>query len=436
LSFTGGADVLWTASACPPNVTINPNSGHGNTNIQVSATSGLGCTVSISSPAAGVNNSPIQLRVNVNNSATVPPFGFFDVPVDNTTGVSGAIAIGGWAVDSVEVTDVSIWREPVANEPSGKLLFVGTATLVAGARPDVQAAHPDVPFSYRAGWGYALLTNFLPNSSGAGTGNGTYKIHVIVTAKSGATVDLGAHSITVDNAHATKPFGTIDTPIQGGTVTGNNYVNFAWALTQQPNIIPIDGSTITVIIDGQPVGQPTYNNFRADIASLFPGYRNSMGAVGYFYIDTTKLANGGHTISWNVFDSATHGEGIGSRYFTAANAGAATAASEPPPSEMIRTRGGVGINRRTVPVPAGDNGIVPVDMEEMGRIEIEVGASEGYMLVNGEHQSLPIGSSLKDGVFYWLAGPGFLGEYQLVFERPDTSQVRLKVTIRPKRFDR
>jgi hypothetical protein len=438
LSFTAGANIAWTTSACPSNVIVSPSSGSGNTNIQVTASLGSGCIVTFNAPGAG--NSPIQLRINVNIVGAGPPYGFYDIPLDNTTGVSGAIAMGGWALDNVEVTDVSIWREPVGSEPLGKLVFVGTATLVSGARPDVQAISPNVPFNYRAGWGYALLTNFLPNSSGPGTGNGTYKLHVIVTNKAGATTDLGTHSVTVDNAHATKPFGTIDTPAQGGTASGSAYINFAWALTPQPYIIPINGSTLTVIIDGQPVGQPTYNQFRADIAALFPGYMNSNGAVGFFRIDTTKLANGGHTISWNVFDSANRSEGIGSRYFNVTNAASGIAAPEEPPAELarpdsMRLHRGFDLNRPPDPLLADDNGVVPVEMAVMGRIEIEVGASEGYMLVNGERQPLPVGSSLKNGVFYWLAAPGFLGEYLLVFERPDSTSVQLKVTIRPKQFE-
>ena len=43
---------------------------------------------------------------------------------------------------------------------------------------------------------------------------------------------LGTRTITCDNAHATLPFGTIDTPGQGETVSGSAYVNFGWALTQ------------------------------------------------------------------------------------------------------------------------------------------------------------------------------------------------------------
>ena len=50
-------------------------------------------------------------------------------------------------------------------------------------------------------------------------------------------------TITCDNANAVKPFGAIDTPDQGGTVSGTTYTNFGWALTPQPNMIPTDGSS-------------------------------------------------------------------------------------------------------------------------------------------------------------------------------------------------
>jgi hypothetical protein len=69
------------------------------------------------------------------------------------------------------------------------------------------------------------------------------------------------------------------------------------------------------------MGHPTFNQFRSDIPSFFPGLCNSDGAVGFFYIDTTKLANGLHTIFWVAYDNAGHGDGLGSRYFTVGNAG-------------------------------------------------------------------------------------------------------------------
>jgi len=67
------------------------------------------------------------------------------------------------------------------------------------------------------------------------------------------------------------------------------------------------------------VGHPVYNNFRADIAALFPGLANSNGAVGYFMLDTRTLADGIHTIAWIIRDDAGQASGVGSRYFRVQN---------------------------------------------------------------------------------------------------------------------
>ena len=37
-------------------------------------------------------------------------------------------------------------------------------------------------------------------------------------------------------------------------------------------------------------------------------------------------------------------------------------------------------------------------------------------------------------MFYWGAGPGFLGEYELVFERRGAAPVRVRVVIQPKSY--
>ena len=97
-------------------------------------------------------------------------------------------------------------------------------------------------------------------------------------------------------------------------------MNFGWALTPNPaNVIPKDGSTIWVFIDNQPFGHPVYNQNRSDISTLFPGLQNSNGAIGYYLIDTTKLTNGLHTISWTATDSAGNVQGLGSRFFDVEN---------------------------------------------------------------------------------------------------------------------
>jgi hypothetical protein len=80
------------------------------------------------------------------------------------------------------------------------------------------------------------------------------------------------------------------------------------------------------------------------------------------------------------------------------------------------------------------NAPTPIEIEELGRLEVPLGAISGYQLVQGERTTLPIGSSLKRGVFYWQPGPGFLGDYTLVFGRPDGTEAQLHVKIRPKTY--
>jgi hypothetical protein len=252
-----------------------------------------------------------------------PPRGSFDTPTDNSS-VSGGVAVTGWAVSPDGIAAVDVWREPNPGETpsSNGLLYIDPAELVAGARPDVENLYPSFPGSYQAGWGVQILSNeLLSNSGNTGVGNGTYKLHVIAHGNDGQSTDLGTRTIVVNNAAAVLPFGTIDTPAQGGTASGKEYVNFGWAVTPlAANVIPKDGSTIQVFVDKIPMGHPVYNNYRVDVATLFPGLQNSEGAVGYLKIDTTKLTNGVHTISWSVKDSADQSTGIGSRFFTVQNA--------------------------------------------------------------------------------------------------------------------
>src|SRR5260370_3562901 len=136
-----------------------------------------------------------------------------------------------------------------------------------------------------------VLTNMLPNG-----GTGPYTIYAYATDYGGLSTLIGTRQVTGANASSALPFGTIDTPGQGQTVSGT-VVNFGWALTPQPKVIPFDGSTIDVLIDNVVVGHPADGSARSDVDSLFPGYQNTGHAVGHFVIDTTPLADGLHTIA-------------------------------------------------------------------------------------------------------------------------------------------
>jgi len=62
----------------------------------------------------------------------------------------------------------------------------------------------------------------------------------------------------------------------------------------------------------------------------------------------------------------------------------------------------------------------------------------GFMRVGDQFKPLPIGSTLdsKQGVFYWQPGPGFVGDYHLVFVAQDdygwTAKKDIVVRIGPK----
>jgi hypothetical protein len=242
------------------------------------------------------------------------PVGMIDTPPPSAT-VAGEVAVTGWAVDDSGIAAVDIFRSPLPGEPAGAngLVFLGTATTIEGARPDIVATFPTYPGVSSAGWGFMVLSNMLPS-----TGNGEFTLHAVARSQSGEVHTIGTRVIVAANAASAAPFGTIDTPGQGAAVSGL-VTNFGWALTPQPKTIPFDGSTIDVYIDGAMVGHPSYNHFRADIAGLFPGYANSNGAVGVFQFDSTPLANGLHTISWFVRDDAGAFQGMGSRFFRVQN---------------------------------------------------------------------------------------------------------------------
>jgi hypothetical protein len=430
ISNRGEGTLDWTMNHDMQWLTCGPDCGVDNGTLRVSVNpAGLAAgtytgNVTVSSPNAFNSPKTIEVTLKVYDAGhPAAPFGSFDSPSHGST-VIGSIPVTGWALDNIAVADVKIYRAEGARH-----VYVGDAVFVEGARPDVEETYRAYPNSYKGGWGYMLLTNFLP-----GGGNRAYTLLAKARDLEGNEVTLGSKTITCDNANAIKPFGAIDTPLQGDTVSGNKYVNFGWVLTPQPDYIPIDGSTISVWVDGINLGHPVYNQYRSDIATLFPGYANSDGAVGYFYLDTTGLANGLHTIQWVATDSGGDADGIGSRYFTVRN----NPPSQPQSSQstqeferLIKDKNLLTDTWTPVRIAGGlkeifpdEQGIIKVDTKELGCIELHLaggGTLDGRMMVDGRFKPLPTGSSLDrvKGIFRWQPGAGFLGRYRLVFVGKD-----------------
>ncbi|MCP5103350.1 MAG: hypothetical protein GY950_08225 [bacterium] len=389
----------------------------------------------------------VTVNVQVyDENQTTEPFGRMTTPTDYAL-INGSIPVTGWALDDIGVTDVKLFLDS-----GGTLSPIGDAVFVEDARPDVEQLYPTYPDNWRAGWGYMLLTHFLP-----GGGNGTYKIHAIATDAEENQVTLGTRTFICDNANAVKPFGAIDTPTQGGTASGSQFRNWGWALTPQPNFIPTDGATINVWVDGVNIGHPTYDIYREDIATLLPGYANSNGAVGHFYLDTTKYQNGVHTIHWTVTDSAGNADGVGSRYFTIINSDSSrTGASQRtsyaktggmPPQlsqfqvnliDPLHMRKGFDTTMPFERVYADDSGYYIMETAELEPVEIAFPETcrvhWGFVVSGNVLKPLPIGSTLdsNNNKFLWHPGPGFVGEYSLVFmeEYENGRQLLKKIIIR------
>ncbi len=488
LTHSGSVPVAWTASSDQNWLEVTPTSGSGAQTLTLrlipdALPPGSGsATARVTVRAAGAANE-VSVEVTLtrfSGGASTPPFGFVDTPVHGATGIAGALGITGWALDDVEVARVEIYRHavpgidpPAAIRPNGKV-YIGTATFVPGARHDVEGYYPDYPQNARAGWGYQVLTNMLPDLARCTVsgGNGLFTFYAYAIDVEGQATLLGARTVTCANASSSLPFGTIDTPAQGATIAGPSYVNFGWALTPPPKFIPTDGSTILVWIDGRPAGRVSYNHYRSDIATLFPGYANSDGAVGYYLIDTTRLANGLHTIAWSVVDNEGAAAGLGSRYFTVLNSsgsssGAAgseafatssVARGAPVSAATSHTSGsaprfgrhallarrGYDLSQPLLRVVPDDSGVHQLTIFENDRLEAWLPASHapyvGYSLVGGDRRGLPVGSHLdvEHAVFYWQPSVGFMGSYLLEFS-PDSSPpssaghpVRLLVRIVPR----
>jgi hypothetical protein len=104
-----------------------------------------------------------------------------------------------------------------------------------------------------------------------------------------------------------------------------------------------------------------------------------------------------------------------------------------PATGPVWGRTGFDLNTPFADVATDEAGVRHVQIPDLGRLELWLGAVErGYLVANGTLRDLPPGSSLNadTGVFTWSPGLGYLGTYRLVFVRGG-EQIVVDVTIRP-----
>ncbi len=462
-----GGQLHWTATPSASWVTVNPTSGTGDGYVTIGvnptgkSAGTYNGTVSVSDPYAVNTPQTIAVTMEV-NLTTAAPFGAFETPAERAN-VKGTISLAGWALDDLGVASLEIRRNPVASDSASKigkdgLVAVGTAAFIEGSRPAIETKYPNYPLNKRSGWGYMLMTYGLP-----GSGNGTFVLHAIATDQEGNVVEIGKKTIIASDRTNTKPFGVVDAPAWGETISGAAYADKAWMLTPRPKIIATTGRTIWVWIDGVKKAHPVYNQYRADIALMFPLLRNKGGAGGTYTFDTRKYANALHSIRWVATDSGGAVGNTGTSWFRVQNtpSGAVLASTS---SLTMKTAGseaaacgslsdlagipqdykspllrktGFGEAQAFAPAFPDDQGVVEAVMEEDGLVEIRLGVTgsvKGYMVVGDELRPLPAGGTLDpvNGTFSWMPGPGFLGRYDMVFvgDSADGFPVKRRVAIR------
>ena len=203
-----------------------------------------------------------------------------DSPNTQMGTLSGAAAIGGWAIDdTAAIGSVAVSVDGVS---------FGNAAY-GGSRPDVCNIFANRAGCPNVGWNFLLDTTMLPD------GTHTLEINGTSTGGQHSTVTV---TFTVANQGGTPILIAIDRPSSTGTLSGVVVVG-GWAI--DTNGLGIAGTQI--LVDGVALG-PGGIGSRPDVCAL---YGNPVGCpnVGWdFLLDTTVLANGAHTFEVQAASTA------------------------------------------------------------------------------------------------------------------------------------
>ena len=234
-------------------------------------------TIEVTAKTSAGGLTTLSSSFTVSNRASTTRL-FIDNPGANDGAYEGLVLIAGWALDdSAAIAKVAI---SIDGAPYG-------AAAYGIARPDVCAAYPNRLGCPGVGWTYLLDTGKLAN--------GSHVLGVTATTTDGRNVTSKAAFIVanwmpspVSNAMVLH----IDAPSsQGGTLSGTSHLG-GWAVDNNAAI-----TSIQVAVDNVAYGAATYGAVRTDVCTAFPN-RPGCPNVGWdFYLDTTSLTDGTHTLA-------------------------------------------------------------------------------------------------------------------------------------------
>jgi len=224
--------------------------------------------------------------------------GSIDVPVDGAT-VSGYVQVIGFALDGNLVSNVDVFVD--GTDEVNRVTTAGGANINL-PRPDVLQVFPQYGGTVGKNPGYQASFKASLFS------NGSHTVYVRATDVSGCSYFLTPRAIKVDNASNQPPFGGVDFPLPDSGVSANGVLTVAgWALDDRK----VDH--VDVFVDGLIERQAVTGIYRADVAANYPDDTQAIVAGFVLNIDSTRYANGVHTVTVKAVDDQGQQGLLGSR---------------------------------------------------------------------------------------------------------------------------
>jgi hypothetical protein len=213
--------------------------------------------------------------------------GSIDVPVEGAT-VSGYVQVIGFALDGNLVSNVDVFVDGTG--PANLITTAGGANINL-PRPDVIQFFPQ--YGGTAGRFPGYETSFKASLFS----NGSHTVFVRITDVDGCSFFLTSRTVIIDNARNQPPFGSVDFPQPDSGVSGNGVLTVAgWALDDRT----VDH--VDVFVDGLIERQAVTGFPRADVAANYPDNPDAIFAGFVLNIDSTRYANGVHTVTVKAVD--------------------------------------------------------------------------------------------------------------------------------------
>ena len=205
-STTGGAPVVWTATADRPWLVVEPSSGRVPARLTIGVTGAVPVTGDaegriVITAGRGQAADHAMVRVVLKHVDGNPvPMGSIDTPAEHAV-AEGSARLSGWALHPLGLSRIALCRDQAGarsariarNDACGdRQTFIGDATVNYLKRPDVAAAFPGVPLADRAGWTYVLNADAI-----GAAGQGTLRVHAIATGIDGSRATIGARTFTI-----------------------------------------------------------------------------------------------------------------------------------------------------------------------------------------------------------------------------------------------